>query len=180
MRIKDSQGNATKYQMLENDVIPFFNQIYWGHTYMKLLVDVTVPASGYSTYVLSEDDEFKSELCLPKEPRVEYEDRFILENELVKVVFDSKTLSVVSFVDKSSGKDFASAGKPSGLFRLIKEDDNKGMTAWVVGMSCASLYFCIESKNKGHNHYLCATVLKAYVLQNIQAGFAIEKENQTK
>jgi len=56
MRIKDSQGNATKYQMLENDVIPFFNQTYWGHTYMKLLVDVTVPASGYSTYVLSKVD----------------------------------------------------------------------------------------------------------------------------
>jgi len=47
-------------------------------------------------------------------------------------------------------------------------------------MYCASLYFCMESKHKVHNHYLCAIVLKAYVLQNIQAGFAIERENQTK
>lgn len=147
LRIKDSQGNVTRYQMLENDVIPFFNQTYWGHTYTKLLVDVTVPALGYSTYVLYEDDEFKNELCLPKEPRVEYEDRFILENELVKVVFDSKTLSIVSFVDKSSGKDFASAGKPSGLFRIIKEDDNKGMTAWVVGRHMNERILNNDAKN---------------------------------
>lgn len=147
MVIKDSQGNEVKYQILHNDILPFFNESYWGHSYMKILVDVTVPALGYSTYALSENDNFKNELCLPKEPRVEYEDKYILENELVKVSFDTKTLAVVSFIDKSTGEDIVSCNRPSGLFRVIKEDDNKGMTAWTIGRYMNETILNNEAKN---------------------------------
>lgn len=131
--IKDAAGNEVKFQVLSNENIPFFDESYWGHTYMKLLVDAKVPPCGYSTYTLSERELDELSILLPSDSRVEEEDKFVLENDLVKVDFDTRSASIISIIDKSSGKELIDAGRHAGLFRLAFEDVRKGMTAWITG-----------------------------------------------
>ncbi|NJD03817.1 MAG: alpha-mannosidase, partial [Ruminiclostridium sp.] len=36
-------------------------------------------------------------------------------------------------IDKKTGREMVDQGRSAGFFRLIDEDDSKGMTAWVIG-----------------------------------------------
>ena len=92
------------------------------------------PAYGYSTYILGEKQMIsKPAPDFPVDWRTEKNESFILENNCVKVVFDAREMSMISFLDKTNGKEMVDPQKPAGIFRLIEEDDVKGMTAWAVG-----------------------------------------------
>jgi alpha-mannosidase len=131
--LRNTDGTIVRHQVMDNDKVNLWDGRYWGHKYMKLLVDVEVPAYGYNTYTLSEN-EMKDLLSRPfLAPRVEKPDSYVLENDYVKVTFDPKNASIVSMIEKSAGMEMIDAKRPSGVFRLIEEDDSKGMTAWIVG-----------------------------------------------
>ncbi|MBM7582534.1 alpha-mannosidase [Caldicoprobacter guelmensis] len=127
MVFRDVQGNRVEHQILDKG----FNS-YWGHHYIRVLIKASVPACGYNTYILTEDEKVDTAFPFPRDPRIEGIDQFILENDHIKAVFSSRDASIVSLVDKSTGEEFIK-GKPAGIFRLIEEDSSKGMTAWVVG-----------------------------------------------
>jgi len=153
--IKDSEGKETRFQRMENDILPWQQVPYWGHEYMRLLVNVNVPAYGYSTYVLEEKEIECAPVNLPSDPRTENPQSFILENDFVKTVFDTQNALLLSIVDKKTGREMLDSKKPSAVFRLIEEDDSKGMTAWVVGryMNIISLHkdVKVERFNSGKN-----------------------------
>ncbi|SFP68299.1 alpha-mannosidase [Caldicoprobacter faecalis] len=127
MVFRDAQGNKVEHQVLDKG----FNS-YWGHHYMSVLIKARVPACGYNTYILTEDDEVEAALPFPRDPRVEGIDQFVLENDHIRAVFSSRDASIVSLIDKATGEEFIK-GSPAGIFRLIEEDHSKGGTAWVVG-----------------------------------------------
>jgi alpha-mannosidase len=127
MVFRDAQGNKVEHQVLDKG----FNS-YWGHHYMRVLIKARVPACGYNTYILTEDDEMETALPFPRDPRIEGIDQFVLENDHIRVVFSSRDAAIVSLVDKATGEEFIK-GSPAGIFRLIEEDPSKGGTAWVVG-----------------------------------------------
>lgn len=131
--IKDASGNIVRHQLLENEILPFFNDTYWGHSYIRLLVDVNVPAYGFSTYALTEKEMDDIPTLFMRDPRVEKADCYLLENDHIKVAFDIKSASIISLIDKAKGSEVIGPKKPAGIFRLIEEDDGRGMTAWVVG-----------------------------------------------
>ncbi|HBM80639.1 MAG TPA: alpha-mannosidase [Clostridiaceae bacterium] len=139
----DSYGNIVPHMLLKNGF-----DYYWGHSYIKILLEVKVPSYGYSTYVM---DGGGREIEVPRSeyPRVEKEDNFILENSRVKIVFDKNNASIRSFIDKKSGEEMIDAAKPSGIFRLIEEDTDKQMTAWIVGryMNITNLNRDVRIKN---------------------------------
>ena len=124
----DSDGKEVPYQLLSEQDIP-----YWGHHCFKTLISAHVPAMGYATYVLTEK---KAEDVLPPfpvQPRVERRNSYTLENERLKVVFDSRTGAIVSMTDKANRHEIIDPNQPAGIFRLIEEEDSPGMTSWVVG-----------------------------------------------
>ena len=93
-----------------------------------------VPAYGYSTYILKENDTAN----LDKEEydivlRVEKNDEYILENEYIMAKFNHQNALLESLIDKKSGKEMINSKRCASLFRLIEEDDCKGMTSWIVG-----------------------------------------------
>lgn len=113
-------------------------QSYWGHTYFRLLVTVRVPSFGYSTIVVDEFldvevNSFLERLSSLFNPRTEKVNKFVLENNFIKVTFNPENASIMSLIDKESNKDFISKTQPVGFFRVIYEDASKGGTAWVVG-----------------------------------------------
>ena len=131
--IKDADGSPVRHQVLQNEIIQYFNTSYWGHEYIRLLVDAVIPPYGYGTYIMSENEKEDIECKLPEIPRIEKPDVYILENNYVKVVFDSRNASILSMTDKTAGKEMIDPKRPAGVFRLVEEDDCKGMTAWIVG-----------------------------------------------
>ncbi len=128
MQVQDAQGRIAAHQVLEQGTHP-----YWGHQYMRVLIQASVPSCGYSTYVLTESQESDLPLPLPRNLRVERAHAFILENEWLRVEFDARTGALASMVDKGTGEELVSAGGAGGVFRLIREDESQGMTAWKVG-----------------------------------------------
>ena len=138
MRWAGADGNALPHQLMSKG----FND-YWGHRYAEALVKVDVPAMGYTTVALDEDMN-----VAPGEkdiaPRVIKPEYFVLENEFVRAELDCRCGGIVSLVDKDSGVEYAKPGCPMGVFRLIEEDTDRGMSAWVVGR-----YMNIRVLNEG-------------------------------
>ena len=132
--ITDCGGKPVKFQIMDiNRHNEFENRNYWGHQYMRLLIEAEVPAYGYSTYFLKETELTKIPTRFPKDPRVDKMKKYTLENSRIKAVFDTKNAAIISLKDKVTGKELVDPQKPSGMFRLIEEDDAEGMTSWRVG-----------------------------------------------
>ncbi len=125
---RDAEGNVLEHQLLSSG-----NDSYWGHSYVKSLVRVSVPACGYTTITMSEDNCQEAKYDPRPIPRVENPAQYVMENEYIRVVFDTRDASIVSFTDKNTGAELIGNGKKSGFFRYIEEDTVKGMTAWYVG-----------------------------------------------
>jgi alpha-mannosidase len=142
LQVKDAAGVPLAHQVLPNELHPFFGATYWGHDYLRILVTVSVPACGYTTCSVSESLPREMPSRAVKEPRVQRPESHVLENERVRAVFNGRSAALVSFVDKETGEEMVDASREAGVFRLVQEDDSRGMTAWVVGrwMSCRSLH----------------------------------------
>jgi alpha-mannosidase len=140
--VKDSFGNPVVHQLLDNGF-----HTYWGHHYMRLLIQAKVPACGYATYTVALGEEAVRPF-FPTDPRVEREETFVLENELLRVAFSPLDATVVSMIDKATGTELIDRSRPAGMFRFIREDASKGMTAWRVGryMSIASVHENVKIK----------------------------------
>lgn len=124
---QDEAGNTAEHQLLDAGLHP-----YWDHRYLRVLLKANVPACGYRTYMMDEA-AFEIPTPLPRDPRLERPDVFVLENRLICATFDPKSAALISLIDKASGEEFVDGSRGGGMFRLIEEDPAKGMTAWIVG-----------------------------------------------
>ena len=131
--VRDAAGGVVPHQVIPNEIDPFQGAAYWGHQYLRVLVVVTVPGCGYTTCSLGEGIPRDLPVHAGGEPRVQRPPGHILENERVRAVFDPHTASLRSFIDKESGEELLDVSRPAAVFRLVREDDSRGMTAWIVG-----------------------------------------------
>jgi len=58
---------------------------------------------------------------------------YVLENEFIKARFDPQTAAILSLTDKKAGREMIGPKNPGGVFRLVEEDDARGMTACRIG-----------------------------------------------
>ncbi len=127
LEVTDEHGHETEYQLLDQG-----HHHYWGHDYIRLLIRAKVPACGYGTYRIAVGEQPLKPL-FTAEPRLDRPDGYVLENDRMKVVFHPEHASIVSMIDKSTREELVADCRPAGIFRLIEEDGEKGMTAWRVG-----------------------------------------------
>jgi len=127
LAFQDAAGQPARHQLLDQG----FND-YWGHLYLRVLVEVAAPAGGYTSLVLNESGARLVSIVYPNDPRTEEPQTFLLENQHVQARFDPHSFALVSLIDKSSREELVAAARPA-VFRLIQEDDRAGMTAWIVG-----------------------------------------------
>ena len=127
----DESGTELPIHIVDHTMQP-----YWAHNFFRILVQCPVPAFGYRTLLLKEND------CpVPKfvyaDPRVDTPlDELVLENAHIRAEFDTESLMLISCVDKATGKDMLRSGEQGGFY-LVEEDDSSGMTAWRVGRHAA-------------------------------------------
>ncbi|MDR3193207.1 MAG: glycosyl hydrolase-related protein [Treponema sp.] len=108
---------------------------YWAHHFDTLLVKVSVPPCGYTTVIVDEKPDYSQTISFANDMRVQNPDRFILENEFIRVELKSPDGSVASFIDKRTGAELAPRQGGFGVFRLAEEAHRKGVTSWNPGMS---------------------------------------------
>ena len=131
--VTDETGAAVAHQVVPNALHPYFGPDYWGHRYMRLLIPADVPGCGYRTFSLSE--AIPTDIPAEKVgyPRVEKQESFTLENGRIRAVFDPRTGALVSLVDKETEEEMVDPSRGAGVFRLVQEDDSRGMSAWIIG-----------------------------------------------
>lgn len=130
--IREASTIHATEQSVPNQVLDQAFHHYWGHDYMRILFRARVPALGYSTYVLTEDEHAYVPI-VPDDLRVEHATDYILENEEIRAVFDPHSAKVISLIHKRSGEEMIDPDRPGGAFHLITEQADEEMTAWLVG-----------------------------------------------
>lgn len=106
---------------------------YWCGESEEFLIRVKIPAFGYTTILMDATDR----VALPgigtfANRKIEYPGtEIVLENDLLRVVFERKTMEILSFTEKKSGKNLL--GKGAGAFRFALENAAAGMTSWKEG-----------------------------------------------
>ncbi|MGI6640026.1 MAG: alpha-mannosidase [Limnochordia bacterium] len=125
--VTDHTGRRLSHQLLDKEP-----RTYWAHRYMRVLVNVEVPACGYATLVINEECREDLPKPLPRDPRLDAPDEFVLENEHLRAEFHPQTGALVSLIAKATGEELID-GTRGGRFRLVTEDDAKRMTSWRVG-----------------------------------------------
>ncbi len=138
----DIDGNSIPFSVIET------GDDYYNHRYMKVFVRVAIPAFGYTTLILR--PAVPTGHVSPDGRRWEHTDTFIhdmpvaLENDLIRAVFDKKTMHLISLVDKKTGEQLID--RPSCYFRYADENPIYGMISWRVGP-----YMKVVDLNAEHN-----------------------------
>ena len=125
LSVTDADGKALPFQLLDGGL-----QHYWDHKFFRFLVYLTVPAMSYTTVVLSQGRMGDYPVYFQGSHRTADTDAdYVLENELVRAVFDRSTGEMLSFTDKATGKEQLSA--PA---RVELIDTNRhNSSAWNIG-----------------------------------------------
>jgi alpha-mannosidase len=143
MRWRDAQGNNLAHHVLSSE-----SNAYWGHLHQEVMVKVKLSGLGYNTLVLDEAEpqDFRLEEI---GPRLDKPLEIVLENEHLRAEFDLHHGGLISLRDKQTGRELVSRDTPSGVFRLVKEDPIRGMSAWTVGryLEVTSLNHAVRYKN---------------------------------
>ena len=156
IEFKDSLDNKIEHQIIKNK-----KNDYWNHTYMTVLVKADVLPYGYNTYVMREKETEEILIKWPNDPRVRKNEELILENPFVKATFNNISMEIISLIDKETKIELVDSNKPTGIFRIIDEDDSKGMTAWVIGR-----YSNITNINQNIrivDTHICSNSLKQWI-----------------
>lgn len=177
LTVWDWTGNLTRIQMQEYNGNPISFQLmdtkckeYWDHEYFRVLAEVSVPAFGYTTIVLSEKkaEEYPIYLNTYKPHRIGLvHDDFILENDMVRACIHRKTGRLVSLKEKKTGAEMIATGMGAGFTYVETEVD--GMSAWTIGRHLMDVPVdrCVELKEQ-LNGELRHSVKAVYKLKDSQ------------
>ena len=116
---------------------------------MRVLVNVEVPASGYATLVINEECREDLPKPLPRDPRLDAPDEFVLENEHLRAEFHPQTGVLVSLIAKATGEELID-GTRGGRFRLVTEDNEEDdvLAGWALH-ACTGSYHGVRLKHVG-------------------------------
>ncbi len=122
-----ADGTAVRHHVVDSGT-----HQYWGHTFVKVLVEAEVPATGFAILVLQRLERARQPLPQPRDPRVATPRQLQLENQYLRAVFTEQG-ALVSLRDKDTGQELVDPQAAGAVFRFVLEDDAEGMTAWRVG-----------------------------------------------
>lgn len=127
IHVTDSQGKEIGFQLVDKQM-----QQYWDHKYVRVLVDVTVPALGYTTVVLSEKEAETYPAYLQEREHVaKMFDDYVLENDLVAVTISASSGRITSLRRKDTGKELVAQGGGAGFTYI--ETETATSSAWNIG-----------------------------------------------
>ncbi|MCI9337327.1 MAG: alpha-mannosidase [Lachnospiraceae bacterium] len=127
LHVTDSQGKEIEFQLVDQQM-----QQYWDHKYIRVLVDVTVPALGYTTVVLSEREaEIYPVYLQEREHVAKMFDDYTLENERIAVTISAVSGRVTSLRHKDSAVEMVRSEESAGFTYI--ETETATSSAWNIG-----------------------------------------------
>ena len=128
LAVHDGEGKQIRHQIVNSEP-----ESFCGHSYIRVLIELELPAGGRHTCVLKQSDRLNTALAFPRDPRTEKQYSYILENEHLKAEFCPDTGALLSLTDKATKAELVSG--PAAIFRIIDEqpEPNTAGTAWTVG-----------------------------------------------
>ena len=128
LTVTDSGGKALRHQVVDGAPRQF-----WGHKYVRVLIEIELPAGGRHTCALRQSDRLTVGPAFPRDPRVESAYEYVLENEYLRAEFCPDSGTLLSLVDKEAKAELIEG--PAAIFRIIDEQPAKNTagTAWTVG-----------------------------------------------
>ncbi len=129
VRVEDCRHNPVETQLLDAS-----QQQYWDHRYFRILVDVTVPALGYTTLVLTQDTPESDPTYFRDFDRLsDFYDDPVLQNDRIRVAFDAETGRIRSLRGAADGRELLAGGETAGLSYI--ETEAATSNAWNIGRS---------------------------------------------
>lgn len=127
LALRDYKGNDLEFQLIDNTL-----QQYWDHKYIRVLVDVEVPALGYTTVVLYQKDAEKYPVYLQENEQVSrFYNNYVLENEQVKATICANSGRIISLYSKETKEELIGENQSAGLSYL--ETETISSSAWNIG-----------------------------------------------
>ncbi len=172
IHVTDSQGKEIGFQLVDSHM-----QEYWNHKYMRVLVDVTVPALGYTTVVLSEKEMERYPVYLKETEHVAGTfDDYQLENERLAVKISSASGRIVSLWDKVNGTELV--GQENGAGFTYIETETATSSAWDIGRYIRELPVerCLKIERLADGPLLKRVKVSWQIANsNIEAIYSLEK-----
>lgn len=133
--ITDENGAELSYQVIDTGTI------FWGHSFCRIALPVTVPSMGYCICCVSYKTPDQVFVPINPEPREDtYADgNLILENEKLRAEFLRETMQCVSLIYKETNKQMINQAQPCCGFELVTEDPAYVMTSWRIGPACKTV-----------------------------------------
>lgn len=147
MIVRDSDGKDIPFTLLET------NTGDHGHKSTVLLIEADVPAFGYSTYIIKEAErkDYYFGSFTPDLRRI-YEKKPVLENELIRAEFNENDMTLISLIDKKTGREYID--RPSAYFAYALENDRLGnANAWVEGIYTSEVILNSERRAVQTSYY---------------------------
>ena len=99
---------------------------------MRVLVRVKLPAYGYKTIAIKQNEVEKYPYYYGGTHNIlGYEDAYVLENEYIRAEFDKLSMSLVSLIDKTDGSEKINSKEFAGLVQINTQTE--GNSSWVIG-----------------------------------------------
>lgn len=110
-------GTELPLQLLDQE-----RKWYWDHMYLRVLVDVTVPALGYTTLVLRQKEAEEYPFYYHTSSSISYPyENPVLENEYLRAEFDFRTGGLVSLTDRETGCELVHSAQGGRLCSIRTE-----------------------------------------------------------
>lgn len=127
IKVEDYKHNNVEFQLTDTSL-----QQYWDHKYFRILVDVTVPAMGYTTLILSQDTPECYRTYFQSSERVNrFCNSYILQNEKIRAVIVADSGRICSLCDAATNEELIVDRKTAGLTYI--ETDATTSNAWQIG-----------------------------------------------
>ena len=127
IQVTNHEGSPLPFQLRDHHF-----QNYWDHKYIRLYVEVEIPALGYTTLVVKEAEMQKYPRHYNGFPRADSEHGpIVLENAHLKATFCHQTGALKSLVDKATGNEQILPGASGGLVYVNAEAATN--SAWQIG-----------------------------------------------
>lgn len=121
---RSSEGEVIIHQLISED------SKQWGHNLFRILVDLYIPACGYTTLIVTESDKINPDAIKDFNPRLIDNPEFILENDYLKAQF-TITGRLTSLINKSLNKEMIDTQKGGAVFRYADEKGGS-MSSWTI------------------------------------------------
>lgn len=125
--IEDFEGHSLDFELIDKSL-----QVYWDHRYFRFLASAKVPAFGYTSVVLRENEPSEYPFYyLHSERTTQSTENPILENEFLRAEFSCETGALLSLIDKQDNTELIRKGEYAGLSVIFTEAASSN--AWQIG-----------------------------------------------